>query len=702
MAAPLLLASVASAQSVTIPRLTSAPRLAEIASSASLDRPIAIPHMVAIEGLVQRSPVDGAVISESTAVYLGYDTQHVYALFVCSYPPGAVRAHRVNRDRIPDDDDSVALQLDTFRDRRRLYGFQVNPAGVQTDGVYTEGQGWNLSFDTVWTAETIIQPERYFVLITVPFSSIRFPATAEHEWGLFVYRGMPRKNEEAFWPAYSVRYQGRIAYAAQLRGLRDVEASHSTQIVPYGTFRAERLAAGGATHGAATERFLEGRGGVDVKSILHESLVLDLTANPDFSQVESDEPQTTVNKRFEVFFPEKRPFFTENGSYFETPLPVLFTRRIRDPNLGARLTGKIGRYAIGALVTDDIPAADSSTTPRESESRAVSSVFRISRDIGTESQLGLIYVGRKESAVENHVAGLDGRWRISPNWSAAAQTLASATARPRSGSQTGTASRVTINGNGRRYGYQLAFMDLSPKFQASAGFIPRADIRQITQTASATFHPAGKRVLSWGPIVTVTGVWDHDGIALDRIARFETQLELPRSSRLSVFHAINEERLRVTDAPTLSRATTFDQHTSGVSFGSAPLPGLAWSGEYSIGTAINLAPAAGEPPTLTRAHSAALTVLARPAPAFTIDTTYLRTALDSRPSGAAIFSDPIIRSRWNYQITRRLSARAIARYEELSVNHALSSLRSRREFSLDVYSLHIWFIQERPCTSAGT
>ena len=122
--APLLLASVASAQSVTIPRLTSAPRLAEIASSASLDRPIAIPHMVAIEGLVQRSPVDGAVISESTAVYLGYDTQHVYALFVCSYPPGAVRAHRVNRDRIPDDDDSVALQLDTFRDRADSTAFR--------------------------------------------------------------------------------------------------------------------------------------------------------------------------------------------------------------------------------------------------------------------------------------------------------------------------------------------------------------------------------------------------------------------------------------------------------------------------------------------------------------------------------------------------------------------------------------------------
>jgi hypothetical protein len=678
--AALAISAGARAESITIPRLAAAPHLADFASSG---RPSAAQGMAQIDGLVQRAPVDGALVSEPTVVYLGYDAQHLYVVFVCSNPRGAVRAHRVNRDRLPDDDDSVALHLDTFRDRRRLYGFQVNPAGVQVDGIYTEGKGWDLSFDTVWTAETMVQPERYLVLITVPFSSIRFPAAAEHEWGLFVYRGIPRKNEEAFWPTYSTRYQGRLAYAAQLRGLRDLQAGHSAQIVPYGTVRTGRLTQSHPSDRSDTETVSEVRGGVDVKTVLHESLVLDLVANPDFSQVESDEPQTTVNKRFEVFFPEKRPFFIENASYFETGFPVLFTRRIRDPRVGARLTGKLGRYAIGALVSDDVAAAASDGPSSASGSRALNTVFRLSRDLGVESQLGLIYAGRNESRFDNHVGGVDGRWRMNRNWVATGQALVSQRI-DSNHAMTGTAVRAGVDGSGHRYTYQFAFVDVAPDFQASAGFIPRTDIRELTQVTSAIFRPAGKRVVAWGPGLTLTQAWDHQRTALDSTARLETRIELVRSSSISVYHALNQERLRVLDAPALAEATRFDQHMTGVTFASAPLPGLAFSGEYSSGTAINLTPAQGKRPMLTGSQTAALTVSVRPTPAFTIDTTYLSTALSDRRSDGAVFSDRIVRSRWNYQLTRRLSARAIARYENLSVQPGRSSLSARRDFNVDL------------------
>ena len=189
----LLTTASVNAQSVTIRRLTTRPRLEGFAGA---EHPTAVDALTPIDRLVQRSPVDGAPITERTVVYLGFDAQNLYAVFVCWYSPGALRAHRVNRDRLPDDDDSVALHLDTFHDRRHLYGFQVNPAGVQVDGVFTEGQGWDLSFDTVWDAQTLIRPDRFIVMITVPFSSIRFPEAAEQDWGFFVYRGMPRKNEE--------------------------------------------------------------------------------------------------------------------------------------------------------------------------------------------------------------------------------------------------------------------------------------------------------------------------------------------------------------------------------------------------------------------------------------------------------------------------------------------------------------------------
>src|SRR5262249_9555145 len=95
------------------------------------------------------------------------------------------------------------------------------------------------------------------------------------------------------------------------------------------------------------------RGGLDGKVVLRDSLTLDFTINPDFSQVESDDPQVTVNQRFEVFFPEKRPFFLENASYFITPQTLFFSRRIVDPDAGVRLTGRLGQWSIGALGAGD-------------------------------------------------------------------------------------------------------------------------------------------------------------------------------------------------------------------------------------------------------------------------------------------------------------------------------------------------------------
>jgi hypothetical protein len=523
--------------------------------------------MAKIEGLIQRTPADGASISERTSVYLGYDAHHLHAVFVCSTESGAPRAHRVNRDRLPDDDDSVALHLDTFHDRRRLYGFQVNPAGVQVDGVYTEGQGWDLSFDTVWATETLIQPNRYVVVITIPFSSVRFSATPEQEWGFFVYRGIPRKSEEAFWPAYSQRFKGRLAYEADLQGLRDLDAGHAVQLIPYGTFRSERIASRDASGVSIADQLMESRGGVDAKMIVRGSVVFDVTANPDFSQVESDEPQTTVNKRFEVFFPEKRPFFIENASYFETPIPVLFTRRIRDPRLGARLSGKAGKWAIGTLVSDDIPEATAEAAAQNSGSRALDAVFRLSRDAGRDSQLGFIYTGRKEATIENHVGGFDARWRLNPHWTIVGQALASEDNASVTSSRTGTALRASVAGGDRRYAYELAFSDVSPDFHARMGFIPRADVRELTQVTTATFHPVTKRIVSWGPSVTLGRVWDHTDLALDSTAKVQTMFELPRATRLSVFHTMHDEVLRAQDSPLLISATQFDQRATGVSLG---------------------------------------------------------------------------------------------------------------------------------------
>src|SRR5206468_4480726 len=158
----------------------------------------------------------------------------------------------------------------------------------------------------------------------------------------------------------------------------NVSPGRNIQLIPYGTFTGARFL---DREVPAYDTAADGRAGIDAKVVAHDSMAIDFTLNPDFSQVESDEPEITVNQRFEVFFPERRPFFLENSDYFKTPIDLFFTRRIGDPQFGARLTGKLGPYSLGILATDDrgpgnrVPDSD----PLAGE-RSTFAIARVNRD----------------------------------------------------------------------------------------------------------------------------------------------------------------------------------------------------------------------------------------------------------------------------------------------------------------------------------
>ncbi|MFQ5778494.1 MAG: carbohydrate binding family 9 domain-containing protein, partial [Terriglobia bacterium] len=197
-------------------------------------------QLAKVEGFLQREPSDGAPATQRTEAYIGYDDKNLYVVFVCfDQEPEKIRARMVPRENIFGDD-LVEVMLDTFHDQRRAFGFVANPHGIQWDGLWTEGQGWDGSFDTLWHSKGQRTPDGFVVWMAIPFKSLRFTATPEQTWGIVFLREVPRNNEESFWPRVSSRVEGRLNQAATLQGLENISPGRNVQLIPFGVFRSFR------------------------------------------------------------------------------------------------------------------------------------------------------------------------------------------------------------------------------------------------------------------------------------------------------------------------------------------------------------------------------------------------------------------------------------------------------------------------------
>ncbi|HLY92059.1 MAG TPA: DUF5916 domain-containing protein, partial [Candidatus Angelobacter sp.] len=291
--------------SLAIPRLKAAPRLADFEGMEPAS-PLA-KQMLKVGQFTQKEPRDGAPSSQPTEAYLGYTDKNFYAVFLAfDKEPKKIRARMLRRELI-DDDDQVGVWLDTFHDHRHAYMFYSNPYGIQQDGLYSENQGFDNSWDTVWHTYSKINGNGFIVIIEIPFKSLRFKELPTNEWGFVLIRVMPRNSEHSFFPRNTNKIQGNLTQEGTLQGFQEISPGRNMQFIPYtsvGAFRSldERDPAGDRFTG----KHVEPKAGLDSKIVIKDSLVLDATINPDFGQIESDDPQVTVNQRFEVFFPEKR------------------------------------------------------------------------------------------------------------------------------------------------------------------------------------------------------------------------------------------------------------------------------------------------------------------------------------------------------------------------------------------------------------
>ena len=698
--------------SLHIPRIEGAPSFEDFAGMGP-STPLAR-SMTRVEGFRQWRPRDGNPVSQRTEAYLGYGQSHLYVVFVCfDSEPEKIRARLAKREDTRNDD-GVDLFLDTFNDQLRGYAFSVNPLGVQRDATWVEGGSgssrYNMSFDTVWDSGGTLTPEGYVAWMAIPFRSLRFSPAEDQEWGILLRRQIRRENEYSFWPYVTTRIEGRLNQAAALQGISDVSPGRNMQLIPYGFFRSFRaLDTSDEENPQYVTDSAELDGGVDFKTVFRDSLVLDLTANPDFNQVESDEPQVTVNQRFEVFFPERRPFFLENASYFETPINLFFSRRIVEPQLGVRLTGKAGPYAVGALFAndrspelEDVPADD----PVLGE-KSQNAVLRVSRDVGNQSSIGAIYTDARLEDSYNRVGGLDARVRFNSNWIGTFQGVASSTRLIDGEELSGPAFDAVVQRAGRKLEYEVAYNDRSPGFFTALGFLPgsrgpsrpgrprnralllRPDFRGVRQTLSYRFRPEGDVLISWGPDVTLHPSWRHDSSALDTVYSLDMTAELMGRTFVGAFHTGLVERLRPEEFPGLSETTRYDSARTGV-FGSSSIsPIVTFSGEYAWGTVINLVAPEDVAPPLANSTQGTLTVRWFVTRSIRLEGTYLLARVSEASSSRRVFDNHIGRARLSWQPTPRLTLRSIVEYNAITADPALTTLETEKNLNMDFLATYL-------------
>lgn len=395
--------------------------------------PFAPEHRVVIDGIISKDewqdakvltlhnvvkPFDNTQAPVDTTIYMLESGDTLYAAFVAHDPhPQAIRASYRDRDQIWGDD-LVGIKLDTYNDARLAYQFFANPLGIQSDGIQNEMTGKESdSWNAIWQSKGKITANGYIVEIAIPLHILNFAEQeGEKTWGVEFVRFYPRENIYRITHLHNDRDNAcNLCQLGKVKGFEQATQGENLAVVPTivaGRTRERDIETDPLD---AWEYSSQQELGLDVKWGITPEISLQATFNPDFSQVESDAGQLSVNNTFALFFPERRPFFVENADYFSTNYNLVYTRNINAPNYGIKLTGRIDQHSLGVFFADDattnllIPGnLSSSVVELEQTSHNLSARYRF--DVNQDLSLGTITTIRESDQYHNYVNGVDAKY----------------------------------------------------------------------------------------------------------------------------------------------------------------------------------------------------------------------------------------------------------------------------------------------------
>ena len=477
-------------------------------------------------GFIQTTPDEGQPASQRTEVRVVYTVDAIYFGFILyDDDPATIVASDSRRDASLDEMDSLLFILDTYRDEQNGFVFGTNPNGLMYDGQLSKagqgtsmfgggaGGGFNINWDGVWDVRTVLGDFGWSAEFRIPFKTIRYPSRDIQSWGVNFQRNIIRRNETAYWSPLGRQFNIlRLADAGTLTGL-EIDNQRNLKIVPYVLGEASDI--GDEGNNTDTEW------GVDVKYSLTPSLTLDLTYNTDFAQVEADESQVSLD-RFNLFFPEKRPFFLENAGLFAVgkaqQVELFFSRRIglsEDGEIipidyGARVSGAVGGVNVGAMYmqTDELAGVTPSNR---------FGVARVNKELPNRSSVGAIFVSREsrgefsDLAGSNRTYGADARWGIGEYGLISGYVASTSTP-----GLDGDEESWSISGDydSERWSLGADFVKVGEDFNPEVGFLNRSGgYRNYAANIMRRYRPDNSRIglLEIRPHASYRGYWTLDG-----------------------------------------------------------------------------------------------------------------------------------------------------------------------------------------------
>lgn len=641
----------------------------------------------------QRAPQDGRAASRETSAYLSYDDHYFYAIFVAKDDPALIRARIAKREDI-EGDDLLMLELDTFHDKRRSFSFLVNPYGVQLDSLRTEGHDIDNSFDTQWDSEARITKDGFVAKFAIPFKSLRFKASDVQTWGVAVGRVIARLNEETYAPHISKQVAGFVPQLASMHIPEKISAGKNAQVTPflllaksrYLDFSSQSQAGESGSEGGLWKSERQAQPGLDAKWVIGDASAIDLTIKPDFSEVEADEPQIVIDKRYEVLFPEKRPFFLENAGFFATPTPLFFSRRIQQPQAGLRLTGRADDWAYGAMlmrdrrfVQDEQEETRSEQKPREENGTIA--VVRVQRDINEDLSVGSLLSDSRDGARQDRLFEIDARYNIDENWAIQTQLAHSEL------SQLGRRDKAQLayidaRHQGSSLDLWLKYLDVGKNFADRLSFLPRTEVKQLTQDTRYLWHLEDEQSIQR------LGVQVKSEVAYDRANQLQDWaldtgvfLEARGNSWLELNYRQGYERFGTSD---------YRKQGWKIDVGTSWYKWLTVTAEIGAMGSLNYAALNDAPQALGRGRSANIGVIIKPHPQWRLEQRMLwndlkqPTDVQFSDQPKTIYRNLMWRSKFSYQHDRFLGVRLIADYHLLDTHTQFSSLNAGKQLNADL------------------